>query len=104
VPLNSHRQRLIARLLPLVLLVAQLGAVTHAYSHLAPDLRTTPGLTQVCATCISQLPLLSMAGSLQSLLPPDHCTGEPVLAANSTQAVFHLFRPTSRSRAPPYVL
>ena len=102
--LNRNRQRLIARLLSLVLLIAQLGAVAHAYSHLTPDLRSSaPGLTQVCATCISQLPLLSVIGSSQSPLPLDHCSSEPVLATIPTQAVFPLFSPTFRSRAPPFV-
>lgn len=104
VPLNSHRQRLIARLLPLVLLVAQLGAVAHAYSHLTTELRgSAPALTQACATCISQLPLLSMAGSPQGALLPDHCTSELVWAAIPAQAVLHSFCPTFRSRAPPFV-
>ena len=96
--------RLLARLLPLALLVAQFGAEAHAFSHLRPDPDGIPSSTQSCATCLSFAPVTGGVGAatapaisdpclvgLESLAPADSFVSQSPLSAY-------------QSRAPPSLL
>ena len=60
--LSRNRQRLIARLLALAVLVAQFGAEAHAYTHLGKDPDSIPSSTQYCAKCLSFASVTIAAG------------------------------------------
>ena len=87
----------------LVLLCAQLGALAHAYSHLATladgqqhHFRTLP-----CLECSSCAPLLTLAGGMAP--PPALAPADPAIEstsaaiANQPAAIWRGYR----SRAPP---
>ncbi|HZT56043.1 MAG TPA: hypothetical protein VFA35_07450 [Burkholderiaceae bacterium] len=87
----------------LVLLIAQLGAQAHAYSHLASaadgtqhHFRTLP-----CLECNSFAPLLTLAGGLAP--PPALAVADPTFErtppaiANRSASICRAYR----SRAPP---
>jgi hypothetical protein len=104
VVLSSRRLSLIARLLSLALLVGQLGAETHAYTHLLDDTDGLPSTAQNCRACLSGAPLLSAVGSsptafivarfeAEAFLPPS-----PVIVAQSPA------HRAFQSRAPPALL
>ena len=91
-------------LLALALLVAQTGAVMHAYSHLraSGESRGVPATsTQFCLDCLSFAPLLAAAGG----------TSQPLTVARTQIATTYRtlvaplvgFSPQHafRSRAPP---
>jgi hypothetical protein len=91
-------------LLALTLLVAQVGALAHGYSHLRwkGDLVGAGNApSQICTECLSSTPLLAAGGVPESFVifhPP--CASEaPHETATSVveRHVIHAFR----SRAPP---
>jgi len=66
--LTHHRLSVIARVLSLALLIGQLGAEAHAYSHLVDDPHGLPDTAQSCRACLSFAPLLSAVGGSHSVL------------------------------------
>jgi hypothetical protein len=92
-------------LLALALLVAQTGAVMHAYSHLRASGESpgVPASTQFCLDCLSFAPLLAAAGG----------TSQPLTVARAQIATTYRtlvaplvgFSPQHafRSRAPPWL-
>jgi hypothetical protein len=103
----QHRFELrIAVITAVALLIAQLGAMTHAYSHdstLGSASTYQSGLVShdFCGDCVAYAPLLSAAGApaaLPSIEPPGRC-----LAANACgRSLVDLSLTLAfRSRAPP---
>jgi hypothetical protein len=89
----------------IALLIAQLGAMAHAYSHV-PDIRPaaalqSSGAYDFCSDCLSFAPLLSAAGApaaLPRIAPP---ALSPRLQAEPRSLVDSRPRLAFRSRAPP---
>jgi hypothetical protein len=89
--------------LALIVLVAQLGAQAHAYSHLvpAPDAAAHHLHPAPCVQCSSFAPLLTLAGgfgnpTVLAIADPAAVYARPVLAAPRAAACR-----AYRSRAPP---
>lgn len=102
--LSSNRHRLIARLLPLVLLVAQLGAEAHAYSHVGKNPHGIPNPTQTCGICHSFAPLTMAVGTAQVTMPVILGDAEHGIPATVATAAVHSPRSSHQSRAPPALL
>ena len=102
--LSTRRFRLIARVLSLALLIGQMGATTHAYSHVADDPQGLPETTQGCRTCHSFAPLLSAVGGSQSVLLVAPCAADVFVSASSMLVPDSPHHPAFRSRAPPVLL
>ena len=87
------------------LLIAQWGAMAHAYSHV-PQTRSVPAQQPVpahdyCADCLNFAPLLSAAGApavLPAVLPQACSAAPPAPLASLIDLEFLL---AFRSRAPP---
>jgi len=104
VVLSSRRLSLIARLLSLALLVGQLGAQAHAYSHVSDESDGLPSTTQSCRACLSGAPLLAAVGSAPTAFIVARCETEaflPVEPALVAQGPAHR---AFQSRAPPALL
>jgi hypothetical protein len=88
-----------------VLLIAQWGAMAHAYSHV-PQTRSVSAQQQIpahdyCADCLNFAPLLSAAGA-PAVLPvvlPQACSAAP--PAPLASLIDLKFLLAFRSRAPP---
>jgi hypothetical protein len=88
------------------LLIAQFGAMAHAYSHDSGIARgaahqSNPGSHDFCGDCLNFAPLLASAGSptpLPVLLPQARSVGP---RAAGTSLVDHPRHLAFRSRAPP---
>jgi hypothetical protein len=95
---------LIASLLSLALLIGQLGAEAHAYSHLSDDSKGLPGTSQSCRACLSFAPVQAAVGGSPTVLVMAPCVAESfapldeILVPNSTS------RRAFQSRAPPILL
>jgi hypothetical protein len=102
--LSTRPFRLITRILSLALLLGQMGATAHAYSHAADDPQGLPETTQGCRTCHSFAPLLSAVGGSQSVLLVAPCAGDDFVSTSSTLVPDSPHHPAFRSRAPPVLL
>lgn len=102
--LSRNRHRLIARLLPLVLLVAQLGAQVHAYSHVGTNPDGIPNSVQTCGTCHSFSPLTTAVGTAHVAVPVNPCDADHGIPATVASAAAHSPRSSHQSRAPPALL
>jgi hypothetical protein len=94
----------LALFMALALLVAQLGAQAHAYSHIRADSHATDQLYDhgsVCADCVAFAPLLAAAGGagLLPFLAPQGVLAAPGAAIPTLSA--RTPTPAFRSRAPP---
>jgi hypothetical protein len=92
-------------MLVLALLIAQVGAEVHAYSHLnsGADQAGAPGARiQFCADCLSFAPMLATAHSRDGQSVLRLSVGAPVAMPQLVSLVdrrpYHAFR----SRAPPH--
>jgi len=89
------------------LLIAQLGAISHAYSHDAAvhptsTQQTGPGSHDPCNDCLSYAPLLS-AGGAPSAVPFNVPQGRRAAArAAAGSLIDRSLNLAFRSRAPPY--
>jgi hypothetical protein len=103
----THRLRIRwAAIAAVALLIAQVGAMAHAYSHV-PQTRSVsaqqplPGIHDFCSDCLNFAPLLSAAGSPAALpftLPQgSHAAPEVPFPALADLKLLLAFR----SRAPP---
>jgi hypothetical protein len=107
--LANVRQRIdfrIALIAATALLLAQLGAMTHAYSHV-PQLSqasyapSQPTSHEVCAECLNFAPLLSAAGA-PSVIPFHVPAGADLAPITAHDSLHELkVRLAFRSRAPP---
>jgi hypothetical protein len=102
----SHRvQFRIAALVALAFLIAQMGAIAHAYIHEptpeTPAHQQRANSHELCGDCLNFAPLLSAAGT-PALLPfsLQHSQSEPPSAAPSSFRRFRTYL-AFRSRAPP---
>lgn len=107
--MGNIRQRIdlrIALIAALALLLAQLGAMTHAYSHV-PSLTQAsyapqqPASHELCAECLNFAPLLSAAGApavIPFIAPP---SSAPAPVAPRASLNDQKPRLAFRSRAPP---
>jgi len=89
----------------LILVIAQLGAQAHAYSHLSAS-RDTNGVPQrvhalACSECVAFAPLLGAAGG--SAVPLLHLPARTstLVAIDAQQHPLAATRTAHRSRAPP---
>ena len=107
--MGNVRQRIdlrIALIAALALLFAQLGAMTHAYSHV-PKLSQAsyapqqPASHEVCAECLNFAPLLSSAGApcVHQFHEPPSSDLAPAFACDTLLELKP--RLAFRSRAPP---
>jgi hypothetical protein len=96
----------IALIAALALVIAQLGAMAHAYTHVpgtrsVASQQSTPGIHDTCNDCLNFAPLLSAAGAPTTLpfaLPQGCCIAPPTQADSLVDLKFLL---AFRSRAPP---
>lgn len=102
--LSRKRHQLIARVLALALLVAQFGAQTHAYSHLARNTHGVPSSMQSCATCLSFAPVTMAAGGTPYVLLAAQCVSESVLPVATVSIPNTSPFPAFQPRAPPQLL
>ncbi|HEY2684875.1 MAG TPA: hypothetical protein VGI93_15255 [Steroidobacteraceae bacterium] len=107
--LTNYRQRIdlrIALIAALALLLAQLGAMTHAYSHVpklsqAAYAPAPPASHELCADCLNFAPLLAAAGA-PSVVPFYSPPGSDLAPIASRDSLLELkLRLAFRSRAPP---
>ncbi|HEV7606460.1 MAG TPA: hypothetical protein VGO61_03950 [Steroidobacteraceae bacterium] len=88
--------------LSLALLVAQLGMVVHASTHLRADPHATPTQTQLCGECLSFAPMQNMVGGAPTVVltvqVSHDCAIERIAFASVPHRAFSAFR----SRAPPF--
>jgi hypothetical protein len=102
--ITQHRKLATASAVAVALLIAQLGAVVHAYTHLRaiPDRADSAGTrVQLCADCLSFAPLLAPAQAAEpaALVLPATVPLISLCAGGSLvdRAIAHFFQ----SRAPP---
>jgi hypothetical protein len=103
----KHRLKLrFALIAAMALVIAQLGAMAHAYTHV-PETRavsaqqTSPGVHDYCSDCLNFAPLLGAAGA-PAVLPfalPQGCCVAPQSQRDSLLDRKPLL--AFRSRAPP---
>jgi hypothetical protein len=95
-----------AAIIAIAVLIAQLGAVAHAYAHVT-DVQPTStyqantGSHDFCSDCLNFAPLLSAAGApavLPSIEPPGRSGGVHAECRSLVDRHLHL---AFRSRAPP---
>jgi hypothetical protein len=104
--LNKSLEFRVALIAALALMFAQLGAMTHAYSHVPDNAplssqQANQGIHDFCKDCLNFAPLLSAAGT-STALPfalPQACSAAP--QAQITCLVSLKFLLAFRSRAPP---
>jgi hypothetical protein len=110
--LNRRVRLRFAVIAALALVIAQLGAMAHAYTHVpqtravatqqsASGQQSTPGVHDVCDDCLNFAPLLAGAGT-PALLPfalPQGCCAAPPAPRDSLVDLTFLL--AFRSRAPP---
>jgi hypothetical protein len=104
--LKPHFKLRFAAIAAIAVLIAQLGAVAHAYAHVA-DLhpastyQANTGSHDFCSDCLSFAPLLSAAGApaaLPLIEPPGRGAGVHAECRSLVDRHLHL---AFRSRAPP---
>jgi hypothetical protein len=102
----KHRLQLrFAVIAALALVIAQIGAMAHAYTHVpqtrAAAQQTSPGVHDFCSDCLNFAPLLAAAGA-PAALPfalPHGCCVAPRSQLDSPLDLKLLL--AFRSRAPP---
>jgi len=95
-----------AAITAIAVLIAQLGAVAHAYAHVpgahpAAAYQTNAGNHDSCTDCLNFAPLLSAAGTpaaLPLIEPPGRGAGVHAECSSLVDRHLHL---AFRSRAPP---
>jgi hypothetical protein len=97
-------RRLIARILSLLLLLAQLGLEAHAYSHLTPEKHGSTSSIAFCGECLSHAPLTGMADAVPRLSVPIEAGCDVIASLPLTVFVARGSAAAFRSRAPPAVL
>jgi hypothetical protein len=96
----------IALIMAVALLIAQIGAMAHAYSHV-PALQPTSahqssqGSHDLCSDCLAFAPLLSAAGTPAALPAVEPQGPSPAVQATHYSLVDRSLNLAFRSRAPP---
>jgi hypothetical protein len=98
------RAGLLVRVLCLALLVAQIGAQAHAYSHLAPDQLGVPSALQSCGQCLSFAPLHTIMGGSSTVWIQPLADIAQCLPTIELPVPYRRACPAFRSRAPPHFL
>ena len=104
-PLKARNYPKLWILLALIVVIAQLGAQAHAYTHLSSRADTpvlaASGHSATCADCLAFAPLLSTASG--SAFPVVHAIAPPeTIGPSQTQSSPEVLRLYAyRSRAPP---
>jgi hypothetical protein len=102
-----HRFKLrVAVITAIALMFAQLGAMTHAYSHTADITpssahQSVPGTHDFCSDCLSFAPLLAVAGTPAALPFIEPQGRSPSIDAELSSLVDRHLHLAFRSRAPP---
>ena len=96
----------IAAIAALALFIAQLGAISHAYTHQpatakASSYRQTSNSQEYCGECLNFAPLLSAAGTPAIIPFALQFTQSPPPPAPTTSFLDHRTFLAFRSRAPP---
>jgi hypothetical protein len=105
--LRAHRQEfLIAALAVLALIIAQLGAIAHAYTHQptaakAATYRQTTNSQEYCGECLDFAPLLAGAGTPATPALSLQVTQSPSPPDPPASFLDHRTYLAFRSRAPP---
>ena len=102
-PLRRHAGK-IGLLLAFALVVAQLGAITHAYTHMrlgADPQGIAAKTSHSCPDCQSFSPLLAGAGTSSNTLTLLHLQAETAPQALLAPLVAEAPRHSFQSRAPP---
>lgn len=97
-------RRLIARILSLLLLLAQLGLEAHAYSHLTPEKHVSTGSVQFCGECLSHAPFSGMADAVPHICIHMQAGSNDIASLPAAVPVDRGSAAAFRSRAPPTVL
>jgi len=87
--------------LSLALLVAQLGMVVHANSHLKADPHATPTQAQLCGQCATFAPMQNMVGGAPITVLAVSVFHDRALDLAAIVSVPHHAFTAFRSRAPP---
>ena len=99
-----RNRKLFVHLLSLALLLAQLGMIAHASTHLRADPHAAPTQAQLCVECLSFAPLQNAVGGAPAVVivveSPVDLIHEVEAAAAVPPRAFDAFR----SRAPPVSL
>jgi len=96
----------VALIMSVALLIAQVGAMAHAYSHIPGAVpgsthQSGPGSHETCNDCLAFAPLLSAAGA-PAALPCAEPQGRNLTAcAIGSSLVDRFLNLALRSRAPP---
>lgn len=88
-------------LLSLALLLAQLGMVVHANSHLKADPHAAPAQSQLCGECASFSPMQNMVGSPPAVVFEVTVSHDAAFVHAAVASVPHRAFSAFRSRAPP---
>jgi hypothetical protein len=102
--LSRRRFGLIARVMSLALLIGQLGAEAHAYSHLSDHSKGLPDTVQSCRACLSFAPVQSAVGGGSSAFVVAECAPEIFAALDAIQLPLGPPHRAFQSRAPPTLL
>jgi hypothetical protein len=94
----------IASVLSLALLIGQLGAEAHAYSHLSDDSKGLPGTSQSCRACLSFAPVQAAVGGSSAAFVVAPCAGELYVLPEEILVPNSPSRRAFQSRAPPVLL
>jgi hypothetical protein len=87
--------------LSLALLVAQLGMVVHASTHLRADPHATPTQSQLCGECLSFAPMQNMVGGAPTVVLTVQVAHDRAVECVAISSVPHRAFTAFRSRAPP---
>jgi hypothetical protein len=102
--LSKQRLKLFVCVLSLAFLVAQLGAETHAFSHIVTDPHGLPNKVQACGTCLSYAPLLGAVGNSRCVWIAEQCEAAHGAPASSIPIPCLPLLRAFQSRAPPALL
>ena len=98
-----RNRNLLVHLLSLALLLAQLGMVAHASTHLKADPHGAP-VGQLCGECLSFAPLQNIVGDAPPVAFIAKAPAERAANTSAPRAVAARAFSAFRSRAPPNLL
>jgi len=98
-----RNRNLLVHLLSLALLLAQLGMVAHASTHLKVDPHGAP-VGQLCGECLSFAPLQNIVGGAPTAVVVTPAPRERATEIRASREVPTCAFSAFRSRAPPQLL
>lgn len=102
--MTRRNRNLIVHLLSLALLIAQLGMVAHASTHLKSDPHGAPTKAQLCGECLSFAPMQNVLGSAPAVVLAIKSPACRIYAVEAVATVPPRAFDAFRSRAPPISL